>query len=255
MISTEISIADLPFSVSGMTSQQGDEESPRQLNRQESSKGQHLYDVLGVAKTATDEDIKKAYRRLALRYHPDKNLDGDQEKTERFKEINHANSVLSNPSKRKIYDQYGEMGLKMLEQLGDDDQIIRIALKPWFKWAVLLCCTVTGGCFCCCCGCFCCCNFCCGFCCGKYRPKHDDEEGFNPADFGEEEDASTPPIVTQPGASGGSVGGSPRGSGNRTPPSPRAGPIPMPPPPSASTASTPLSEQPTKTYHSVETGV
>uniref|UniRef100_A0A1I8A0S9 J domain-containing protein n=1 Tax=Steinernema glaseri TaxID=37863 RepID=A0A1I8A0S9_9BILA len=220
-----------------------------------SSKGQHLYDVLGVQKNASEEEIKKAYRKLALRYHPDKNLDGDPEKTEKFKEINHANTILSNPSKRKIYDQYGEMGLKMLEQFGDDDQILRLALKPWFKWAVGLfglfsCCF-----FCCCCGCFCCCNFCCGFCCGKYKPTHDDDE-FSPADFGEEE-SGTPPIITQPGSSSAtdlpSSGASPPGS--RTPPSPRTGPIPMPAP-STSTPSTPLaSDQPTRNYHSVETGV
>ncbi|KAK0399789.1 hypothetical protein QR680_003213 [Steinernema hermaphroditum] len=219
------------------------------------TKGHHLYDVLGIPKTATEEDIKKAYRKLALRYHPDKNLDGDPEKTERFKEINHANSVLSNPSKRKIYDQYGEMGLKMLEQFGDDDHLVRIALKPWFRWTLLFCCIFTGCCCCCGCGWFCCCNCCCNFCCGKYKPAHDEDE-FGPADYGEEE-SGTPPIVTQPNTSSAaeqpSPGGSPRGS--RSPPSPRAGPIPMPPPPAPSSPNTPLAEQPTRNYHSLETGV
>ncbi|KAK0399788.1 hypothetical protein QR680_003213 [Steinernema hermaphroditum] len=238
-----------------MASPQLEEGEPRRLTRQESTKGHHLYDVLGIPKTATEEDIKKAYRKLALRYHPDKNLDGDPEKTERFKEINHANSVLSNPSKRKIYDQYGEMGLKMLEQFGDDDHLVRIALKPWFRWTLLFCCIFTGCCCCCGCGWFCCCNCCCNFCCGKYKPAHDEDE-FGPADYGEEE-SGTPPIVTQPNTSSAaeqpSPGGSPRGS--RSPPSPRAGPIPMPPPPAPSSPNTPLAEQPTRNYHSLETGV
>ncbi|VDM40252.1 unnamed protein product [Toxocara canis] len=117
---------------SGSPSGSSSEPRPRRFTRQESSKGTHLYEVLGVPKNATDEDIKKAYRKLALRYHPDKNLEGDPEKTEKFKEINHANAILSNPSKRRLYDEYGEMGLRLAEQFGDDDTIMRLAFKPWF---------------------------------------------------------------------------------------------------------------------------
>jgi len=127
-----------------------------------------LYDVLGVSKEATDDDIKRAYRKLALRYHPDKNLDNDPAKTEMFKEINHANAVLSDPQKRKMYDVYGDMGLKMMDQFGDG--FTKYALKPWLKWLILAVACFTGGCFCCCCCCFCCCNF----CCGKCVPKNDD---------------------------------------------------------------------------------
>ncbi|KAK6014165.1 DnaJ domain protein [Ostertagia ostertagi] len=67
-----------------------------------SAKGTHLYQVLGVDKKATPEDIKRAYRKLALKYHPDKNLDGDPEKTEIFKEINYAHAVLSNPKNDRM---------------------------------------------------------------------------------------------------------------------------------------------------------
>ena len=65
------------------------------------------YKILGVDKNATAEDIKKAYRRLARKYHPDLNPD-DTAAKKRFQEINEANEVLSDPEKRKKYDQYGE---------------------------------------------------------------------------------------------------------------------------------------------------
>jgi molecular chaperone DnaJ len=65
-----------------------------------------LYEVLGVAKTASQDEIKKAYRKLARRYHPDKNH-GDKEAEERFKEIQAAYDVLGDPEKRKEYDQVG----------------------------------------------------------------------------------------------------------------------------------------------------
>ncbi len=65
------------------------------------------YQVLGVAKTATENDIKKAYRKLAREYHPDLNPDNESAK-KKFQQINEANEVLSDPEKRKKYDEYGE---------------------------------------------------------------------------------------------------------------------------------------------------
>jgi len=68
------------------------------------------YDVLGVSKTADKNEIKKAYRKLALKYHPDKNPD-DKEAEDKFKEVNEAYEVLSDEDKRKRYDQFGFAGV------------------------------------------------------------------------------------------------------------------------------------------------
>jgi len=71
----------------------------------------NLYQELGVNKTASDEEIRKAYRKLAAKLHPDRNQD-DPENEARFKRITAAYNALSDPKKRKLYDQYGEVGLK-----------------------------------------------------------------------------------------------------------------------------------------------
>ncbi len=65
------------------------------------------YEVLGVSKTATDDEIKKAYRKLAKQYHPDANPNNKEEAEAKFKEVNEAYEVLSNPQKRSMYDQFG----------------------------------------------------------------------------------------------------------------------------------------------------
>jgi len=65
------------------------------------------YKILGVNKTATDKDIKSAYRKLARKYHPDLNPD-DKDAKRKFQQINEANEVLSDPEKKKKFDQYGE---------------------------------------------------------------------------------------------------------------------------------------------------
>ncbi|AQQ09570.1 Heat shock protein J [Sedimentisphaera cyanobacteriorum] len=69
------------------------------------------YEILGVSKDASADEIKKAYRKLAVKYHPDKNK-GDKEAEEKFKECAEAYEVLSNPEKRKKYDQFGHEGLR-----------------------------------------------------------------------------------------------------------------------------------------------
>ena len=71
----------------------------------------NYYDILGVSKDATQEEIKKAYRKQALKYHPDKNP-GDQKASDTFKQVSEAYEVISDENKRKIYDQYGEEGVK-----------------------------------------------------------------------------------------------------------------------------------------------
>jgi molecular chaperone DnaJ len=70
-----------------------------------------LYSVLGVDRGANDEDVKKAYRKLAMKYHPDRN-NGSRDAEERFKEITEAYDVLRDPEKRAAYDRYGEAGLR-----------------------------------------------------------------------------------------------------------------------------------------------
>ena len=72
---------------------------------------QDYYQILGVARNATPEDIKKAYRALANKYHPDKNK-GDKQAEEMFKKISEAYAVLSNPEKRQDYDAMGSSAFR-----------------------------------------------------------------------------------------------------------------------------------------------
>jgi molecular chaperone DnaJ len=71
---------------------------------------QDYYETLGVARNASDAELKKAYRKLAMKYHPDRNPD-DQEAEARFKEVKEAHDVLSDPQKRAAYDQFGHAGV------------------------------------------------------------------------------------------------------------------------------------------------
>ena len=70
------------------------------------------YDILDINKNASDEEIRKSYKKLAVKWHPDKNPDNKEEAEKKFKEISEAYQVLSDPQKKEIYDNYGEDGLK-----------------------------------------------------------------------------------------------------------------------------------------------
>ncbi|MCO5582705.1 hypothetical protein L7F22_036604 [Adiantum nelumboides] len=74
--------------------------------------GVDYYNVLNVPKNASDDDLKKAYRKLAMKWHPDKNPNNKKEAEAKFKQISEAYEVLSDPQKRAVFDQYGEEGLK-----------------------------------------------------------------------------------------------------------------------------------------------
>jgi DnaJ family protein B protein 4 len=70
------------------------------------------YAILGISKNATPEEIKRAYKKQALLFHPDRNTDKQEQATKKFKEIGEAYEALKDPQKRSIYDRYGEAGLK-----------------------------------------------------------------------------------------------------------------------------------------------
>ncbi|KAJ1812007.1 DnaJ sub B member 2, partial [Coemansia sp. RSA 2598] len=74
--------------------------------------GKDYYAILSVPKTASDDELKKAYRKLALKWHPDRHKDDKEAAEKKFKDISEAYEVLSDKNKRQIYDQFGEEGLK-----------------------------------------------------------------------------------------------------------------------------------------------
>lgn len=73
--------------------------------------GKNYYEILGVSRDADATALKKAYRKLALRWHPDKNPNNQEEAQKKFQEITEAFSILNDPEKRRTYDQFGEEGL------------------------------------------------------------------------------------------------------------------------------------------------
>ncbi|KFP12056.1 Cysteine string protein, partial [Egretta garzetta] len=172
-----------------------------QRQRALSTSGEALYEILALEKGATHDDIKKSYRKLALKYHPDKNPD-NPEAAEKFKEINNAHATLTDLSKRNIYDQYGSLGLYVAEQFGEENVNTYFMLSSWWAKGLFAVCGLLPGCSLCCC--LCCCFNC---CCGKCKPKapEGEEQEFcvSPEDLEEqikndmERDGETP-IVLQP---------------------------------------------------------
>jgi molecular chaperone DnaJ len=89
------------------------------------------YEVLGVAKQASAEDIRKAFRELALKYHPDRNH-GDEEAAARFKEAAEAHEILRDTEKRQLYDRYGHAGLKGVQMPNFNNESIFEAFADFF---------------------------------------------------------------------------------------------------------------------------
>ncbi|XP_074060923.1 dnaJ homolog subfamily C member 5B isoform X2 [Macrotis lagotis] len=133
-----------------------------QRQRALSTSGEALYEILGLQKGASQEEIKKTYRKLALKHHPDKNPE-NPEAAEKFKEINHAHTILTDSTKRNIYDKYGSLGLYVAEQFGDDNVNTYFILSSWWAKSLFVLFGILTGCYFCCCLC-CCCNCCCGHC-------------------------------------------------------------------------------------------
>jgi len=189
-----------------------------------SRSGNSLYELLDIPKDSTPDDIKKKYRRLALKYHPDKNPD-NSEAEEMFKKINSANAILSDEKKRQLYDEYGSFGLYLADQVGDDlVGTLMFFQSKWFKGLFCLCGLLTGCYFACCLCCCCCC------CCGKCAPKKPEDEEDDVPDIGEfaeeTEDPGKEPVTSQPEA----------GPGIPMP-------MPMPTPPGAATSTQDATEK------------
>ncbi|XP_012225371.1 dnaJ homolog subfamily C member 5 isoform X3 [Linepithema humile] len=155
--------------------------------RKMSTAGDSLYQILEIPKTATSEEIKKTYRKLALKFHPDKNPN-NPEAAEKFKEINRAHAILTDLTKRNIYDNYGSLGLYVAEQFGEENvNAYFVVTSGWCKALFLFCGLITA-CYCCCC-CCCCCNFCCGKC--KPTPPEDSGAYHNLQEEESDDDAVT----------------------------------------------------------------
>lgn len=125
--------------------------------------GRSLYTELRVSPTANQEDIKQAYRRLARKFHPDKNA-GNEEVAKKFQRIARAYEILKDPYKKKIYDKYGSEGVRLYEEMNGERSGPQSFFDrhPCFKVFYYAAWGLTCGFGCCCC-CWCC-NCCGGRC-------------------------------------------------------------------------------------------
>ncbi|XP_022667853.1 dnaJ homolog subfamily C member 5-like [Varroa jacobsoni] len=148
---------------------------PRAFNDEHSLStqgGTCLYDILGITKKATNTEIRKAYRRLALAYHPDRNKEADAAK--KFRRVQYAQKILLDPNKRNIYDKFGSKGIKLADRVGEKNVPFMLYLDTfWGRCLAGFLFVITGcGCCCLCCGCCfcceCCCKCCCNRCCGVF---------------------------------------------------------------------------------------
>ncbi|CAF0814891.1 unnamed protein product [Adineta ricciae] len=140
------------------------------------SSSQNYYDLLGITPQATDEEIRRAYRKTALRLHPDKNP--DPEAAAQFHAVDKAYKILIDPKLRSTYDQLGPKAADAMRRMNEEYSEALAQMPRWKKilfafLCISTCCCFGAGC-CCLCGCGCCCNFCCNHCCGKYKREEDD---------------------------------------------------------------------------------
>ncbi|XP_038630521.1 dnaJ homolog subfamily C member 5-like [Scyliorhinus canicula] len=126
-----------------------------------SASGESLYTILGLQKKSSPEQVDAEYRKLAMRYHPDKNPDNPAA-AERFKEISKAKAILSDEKKKRVYDSYGMVGLQLAPMFGKDGENFLASRN--------ICCIKCCGCFCLAITCCCCCYCCCGLCVPKVDP-------------------------------------------------------------------------------------
>uniref|UniRef100_A0A7E4VCN9 J domain-containing protein n=1 Tax=Panagrellus redivivus TaxID=6233 RepID=A0A7E4VCN9_PANRE len=171
---------------------------PKRTKSEMRLKKDGLYDLLEVSPDASQGEIKRSYRRLALKLHPDKNRGAPNQEamTERLNQVNRAYAILSDENKRKIYDKYGIAAVQMKEET----QCPNGAL--WFMFtrcgraltvitSIFTCCFCCFCCFACCCNCFC--NCCCNRCCGSGQTE--DNDGYMDYQAGR----PPPPPAAEPG--------------------------------------------------------
>ncbi|OAF67832.1 CSP-beta [Intoshia linei] len=166
---------------------------PNGLNTTDKS----YYELLELPSNCTKDEINKAYRKLAVKHHPDKNIGKPDFSPETFIRIKQARNTLIDDEKRKVYDQYGTLGIYIGEQVGYSRVATYFIFTNPIIQALIVCFGVLTGCF---FGCFCCC-FCCCFCFGKCKPARnmdDDDTVVTDEPQGEEDILNLEPKLISP---------------------------------------------------------